>query len=92
MVIEQDGARIGRLDVDDIEDRLHVVDIGLAPASRGSGIGTAILEDLQRLARGSGRSVSIFVEKHNPALSLYRRLGFVPIREEGAYDFMEWRP
>jgi ribosomal protein S18 acetylase RimI-like enzyme len=92
MVIERDGEPIGRLDVDENADRLHIVDISLAPAARGGGIGTAILDDLQRLARESDRKVSIFVEKQNPALSLYRRLGFVPIREEGAYDFMQWAP
>lgn len=92
MVIERDDVPIGRLDVDESGGRLHIVDISLAPASRGGGIGAAILEDLQRIAMESNRKVSIFVEKQNPALSLYRRLGFVPIREEGAYDFMEWSP
>jgi ribosomal protein S18 acetylase RimI-like enzyme len=92
MVIERDGTPIGRLEVDETADRLHIVDISLAPARRGGGIGTAILGDLQRLAENGGRKVSIFVEKQNPALGLYRRLGFEPIREEGAYDFMEWCP
>ena len=92
MVIEREGEPIGRLEMDDMADRLHVVDISLAPAARGGGIGTAVLEDLQALARESGRKVSIFVEKANPALTLYRRLGFVPVRDEGAYDFMAWSP
>jgi ribosomal protein S18 acetylase RimI-like enzyme len=93
MVIESRDEAIGRLDVDaSDESRLHIVDISMAPESRGKGIGTAILGDLIRLAEESGRKVSIFVEKQNPALTLYRRLGFAPVREEGAYDFMEWCP
>jgi ribosomal protein S18 acetylase RimI-like enzyme len=92
MVIEREGAPLGRLEIDATGDRLHIVDISLLPDGRGGGIGTAILTDLLRLGEGSGRVVSIFVEKYNPALRLYRRLGFAPLREEGVYDFMEWRP
>ncbi|HEX4738463.1 MAG TPA: GNAT family N-acetyltransferase [Allosphingosinicella sp.] len=92
MVIERAGAPAGRLYIDETAERLHIVDIALLPDSCGAGIGSAILGDLLRLAEASGRIVSIFVEKYNPALSLYRRLGFVPVREEGAYDFMECGP
>jgi ribosomal protein S18 acetylase RimI-like enzyme len=92
MVIERGDSPIGRLYVDSRNDDLHVLDIALMPDSRGGGIGSAIFADLMRLAAASGRIVSIYVEKNNPALSLYRRLGFAPVRDEGVYDYMEWRP
>ena len=83
---------IGRLYVEARETRLHIVDIALMPAQRGRGTGTAILEALQRTARASGRGVGIFVEKFNPALRLYRRLGFAEIADLEVYFEMEWLP
>jgi hypothetical protein len=34
--------------------------------------------------------VSIHVEKLNPAMRLYRRLGFVTEEDKGVYDLMRW--
>ena len=38
----------------------------------------------------TGRAVSIHVEKTNPAMSLYKRLGFETIEDKGVYDLMRW--
>jgi predicted GNAT family acetyltransferase len=62
------------------------------PAWRGRGIGTAILGALQAAGRAQGKAVSTFVEKNNPAMRLYRRLGFAEISDTGVYLEMEWRP
>ena len=35
--------------------------------------------------------MSIHVEKFNPAMRLYRRLGFVTEEDKGVYDLMRWR-
>jgi hypothetical protein len=35
--------------------------------------------------------VSIHVEKFNPAMRLYRRLGFLTEEDKGVYDLMRWR-
>jgi ribosomal protein S18 acetylase RimI-like enzyme len=91
-VLEHKGEPVGRLYLQDRPTRLHVVDIALMPAWRGRGVGTAILEALQAAGRASGRGVGIFVEKFNPALGLYRRLGFVDIRDVEVYLEMEWMP
>jgi ribosomal protein S18 acetylase RimI-like enzyme len=90
-VIELDGERAGRLYVHRGEEDIRIMDIALAPAYRGRGIGTALLEELMAEARSSGRSLSIHVELQNPARSLYDRLGFVPVGEHGVYVLMEWR-
>ena len=91
-VIERNGDPAGRLYLDARPSRLHVVDIALLPNWRGRGVGTAILQALQAAGRSSGRAVSIFVEKFNPALRLYRRLGFTDIADHGVYLEMEWLP
>lgn len=84
-VIEQDGIPAGRLYLEEHDSQIHVVDIVLAAAWRGQGVGTAILRALIDHAAKRGRGVGIFVEKFNPALRLYRRLGFVEIDDTGVY-------
>lgn len=92
LIIERDGAPIGRLYVREEPDCFHVIDISLMPASRGSGIGGAILADVLDQARACGKPVSIHVEKTNRAHSLYRRLGFEVTADQGVYDLLEARP
>jgi ribosomal protein S18 acetylase RimI-like enzyme len=68
------------------------MDIALAPAYRGRGIGTQLLRDLMAEADASGRKLSIHVEVNNPARALYDRLGFRPAGEHGVYVLMERPP
>lgn len=91
-MIERFGAPIGRLYLFNKEDEVRLVDIALLPEARGSGIGTALLEDLFVFARQVAKPVTIHVEANNPAMRLYRRLGFAQIEDKGVYHLMEWRP
>ena len=91
-VIERRGVPTGRLYLDVRPSWLHIIDIALLPEWRGQGLGTAILAALQSAARADGRGIDIFVEKFNPALRLYRRLGFTNVADHGVYLEMEWRP
>lgn len=87
-----DGGRpIGRLYVQQRADELRLIDIALVPECRGYGIGTSLLQDLQAQARERGTAVRIHVEKFNPALRLYRRLGFRELEDRGVYLLLEWR-
>ena len=92
LIIEQNGARIGRLYLERWTHEHRIIDIALVPSARGKGIGTAILRDLMSEAREAGKSLSIHVEKENPAMTLYRRLGFETLEDKGVYDLMEWAP
>jgi ribosomal protein S18 acetylase RimI-like enzyme len=91
-VLERDGTPIGRLYVDERQTRVHILDIVLMPDRRGGGVGTAIICALQDYARARDKGVDIFVERINPAKSLYDRMGFKVIREEEIYLEMEWTP
>jgi ribosomal protein S18 acetylase RimI-like enzyme len=82
----------GRLYVDRRPDEIRVLDIALLPEHRGGGIGSALLRDLFAEARTRGTPVRLHVERSNPALRLYRRLGFEPIGERIPYLLLEWRP
>lgn len=66
----------------------RIVDISLLPEFRGQGAGTALLNAVIERAEGEASSVSIHVEKFNPAQRLYRRLGFIEAGESGPYWLM----
>lgn len=91
-LILDEGEPIGRLYVSRWEREIRLVDVALVPEARGRGIGTELLRDLLSEGERTGRAVSIHVERFNPALRLYRRLGFQEIEEKGPYFLMEWRP
>lgn len=91
-VLESEGRPCGRLYLDRRASTLAIVDISLLPEWRGRGIGTALLNGVFAEAREVQKSVAIQVEKFNPALRLYQRLGFVPDADLGVYLSMIWRP
>ena len=86
------GDRIGRIYLYHGGSDIRVVDVGLLPDRRGRGIGAALFQALFTMAQASNRSVSVHVEKFNPAQRLYERLGFRDVSEDGPYRLMEWRP
>ena len=89
-IVERCGAAIGRLYLYDMPGEVRIVDISLTPEARRQGVGAALLRDV--LAAAAGRSVTIHVEKNNPARTLYARLGFTILDDDrGAYDLWEWR-
>jgi GNAT superfamily N-acetyltransferase len=90
-VILVDGQPAGRLYVAREDDEIRIVDIALLPDYCNRGIGTALLSGLQSEAAAAGKPLRIHVERFNPALRLYERLGFTPIADRGVYLFMEWR-
>lgn len=80
-VVLLDGQPVGRLYVTRTDDAVHVIDVAVLPEFRGRGIGTTLLEELIAEAEAGGKATSIYVERNNPALSLYTRLGF-ELRED----------
>ena len=91
-VILLDGQPVGRLYVQRWDNEIRLIDISLLPEHRNRGIGSSLLSELMAEARGSGRPLTIHVEKFNPALRLYERLGFRRSDDRGVYWFLEWRP
>jgi ribosomal protein S18 acetylase RimI-like enzyme len=84
-VIVVDGEPAGRLYVHRGDTEIRIVDIALLPEHRGKGIGTRLLRDVI----AEGKRVTIHVERMNPALRLYERLGFEVAEDKGVYLFLE---
>ena len=89
-VIERNGVAAGRLLVLRSDEKIHVIDIALLPEHRGAGIGTKLLRELQEEAKAAGKPLTIHVERFNPALRLYQRLGFHMVEEQEVYFLMQW--
>jgi ribosomal protein S18 acetylase RimI-like enzyme len=90
LVTALEGEDIGRLYIERWPSQHRIIDIALLPAHRGRGLGEALLRDLMDEAAAAGKAVSIHVEKFNPAMRLYRRLGFTIEEDKGVYDLMRW--
>ncbi len=91
-LILKGGEPIGRLYVDRRDDEIRLIDIALLPEHRGAGLGGAIMRGILAEGAEAGKLVRIHVEQDNPAMRLYRRLGFEMIEEQGVYHLMEWTP
>ena len=92
LVTMRAGENIGRLYIERRPSQHRIIDIAFLPQHRGQGAGEALLRDLMDEAAAARKDVSIHVEKHNPAMRLYRRLGFVTEEDKGVYDLMRWTP
>jgi ribosomal protein S18 acetylase RimI-like enzyme len=90
LVVENRATAIGRLYFVNWARECRIIDIAFMPEARGKGFGSAALGDL--IDQAGDRIVSIHVERMNPALSLYRRLGFEIVEDKGVYLLLERRP
>ncbi|MDG4550378.1 MAG: GNAT family N-acetyltransferase [Candidatus Contendobacter sp.] len=91
-LIVLDDEPIGRLYVARWKDEIRIMDIALLPEHRNRGIGGRLLRELLEEAAATGRRLTIHVERYNPALRLYRRLGFAPVGETGVYLLLAVEP
>lgn len=94
-IIEKENSIIGRLYIDFSFEKkeIRIIDITLLPDWRKKNIGSSILNEILKKTALNNSKVSIHVESFNPALNLYKRLGFNKISEtNGVYHLMEWSP
>lgn len=91
-VMEAGGKAVGRVVVHRDGERLLLVDIALATAWRGQGLGGQVIGALMAEAAVDGLPVRLHVRHDNPARGLYRRLGFRETGDRGADLEMQWVP
>ncbi len=92
LIILLDELPVGRFYLARWLGEIRIVDLALLPAHRNAGIGTRILSEVLAEAARAGKPVRIHVEKLNPALRLYERLGFTRNADKGVYWFLQWMP
>ena len=88
----QHGAVIGRLYFATFDGVLILMDITIAAAYRGAGIGSHLLQDIVNQADAQKREMRLHVEPANPVRHLYARLGFVGVGEAAIYEEMRRAP
>ena len=88
ILVQQQAA--GRIYLQHLTNTVHIIDISLLADARAQGVGTALLQSVCALAHSAGKAVQIHVEKFNPALRLYQRLGFLPLEDKGVYLLLSW--
>ena len=91
-VILNDGAPVGRLYVYRNPTDMRILDITILPEHRAAGLGTALIRDLQAEAEASNQPLNIWVENFNRSQTLFKRLGFSIVQEEGYNNLLEYRP
>jgi len=89
-VIRHEGQLVGRQMTSSTEQDVLLIDIAILPNYRNQGIGTALIVELQELAKRSRKRLRLSVLKTSAAVSLYHRLGFVTDKENDLYYFMKW--
>jgi ribosomal protein S18 acetylase RimI-like enzyme len=87
-IIVRDGADIGWLQAAVEADALFLKQLFVDVAHRRQGIGTQVMHRLIDEAARVGRPVTLGVVKTNPALRLYRRLGFAITHEDERKFYM----
>jgi ribosomal protein S18 acetylase RimI-like enzyme len=74
------------------KQEIGIIDIALLPTYRGQGLGGILIRGVLADGAAAEVPVRIHVERFNPAMRLYERLGFRCIGDQGVYLHMEWTP
>jgi ribosomal protein S18 acetylase RimI-like enzyme len=91
-IIMDEKKPAGRFYLWENDSEIRLIDITLLPQFRSKGIGTNLLQDLIKRSNKVQKKISLHVEPSNPALLLYKRLGFIHIKNNGRHYYMERNP
>ena len=91
-VIEADGVGAGRILVHETSEEIHVADLAVAETFRGRGLATAALEHWIARADRTGLPVTLKAAWDNPAVRLFKRLGFDHVSTDGAGQLLRRPP
>ena len=90
-VIQAAEEPVGRLYIARDAALIQILDIAVLPERRRRGVGSALIRELIGEAESSGKCIRVYVDSAS-TLSLFERLGFTKIEEEGLNLLLEWKP
>jgi ribosomal protein S18 acetylase RimI-like enzyme len=86
-----DDQPIGRQYVATSKSEIRILEIAILPAHRRKGIGTRLIVSLLHEAAQTRKIVRLYVERFNPSLELFERMGFAQADDIGSHFLLEWR-
>jgi ribosomal protein S18 acetylase RimI-like enzyme len=90
-IICVEGRSVGWLSTTSRDDAIEIGHIYLLPMFQRRGIGTLLIQAIIGDARAAGLRVRLSTAKINPAVALYKRLGFQLVGESEFKIYMELR-
>lgn len=87
----EDGTPVGRHLIERQANCYRSIDLSILPGNRNRGIGTWALRQIQQLAALESVTLRLRVQRTNPALRLYERVGFIRVSSDELSYEMEWR-
>ncbi|MBV8391949.1 MAG: GNAT family N-acetyltransferase [Alphaproteobacteria bacterium] len=79
-ILVSDGEASGWLHCSETRFIIHLGHLYLEPAKRNKGLGSGFLRWMSDRARRKEKDFTLDVMKNNPAIRLYERLGFRPVK------------
>jgi GNAT superfamily N-acetyltransferase len=83
--------KIGALQLQRNADQHYLRTIFLLPQHHRQGIGSLVIQSLQRDAKAAGVPLQLRVILTNPAQKLYTRLGFAIVDQDDKTQLMRWQ-
>lgn len=90
-IVTVGGKPSGFIQVEELPDVLWFDELVLLPEAQGKGVGSSLIRQLQEKAAQLQLPVKLNVLHANPAIALYKRLGFDEIGDTETYTEMEWK-
>jgi ribosomal protein S18 acetylase RimI-like enzyme len=88
-IIESEGIAAGQYTLEETPQGSRLIDLAILPEYRNHGLATGVLQQLMREAATAG--LALRVNKGNPAVRLYTRLGFQVANEDEVSCEMVWQ-
>ncbi|CAN5213997.1 hypothetical protein BH20ACI1_BH20ACI1_17870 [soil metagenome] len=88
-LIKLEDQPAGRLFQAELDDEIRIIDLTLLPQFRNRGIGTLLLSEVLESGANQKKSVTIYLDTDNPAQTLFSRLDFIPVADDGVYCLWE---
>ncbi len=92
LLFETSKAVLGRLYLQQRNSHVCLIDITLLPPFRQQKLGQQILGWILQHAKKIEKTVTLHVEKNNPAYQWYLNNGFINCEDRGVYQYLEWYP